>query len=136
MGEDSTIDQGYIDLGKKEYAAAEQISVPKVEGTKLGTDIVEKDKSKVDFVKGEKLKFYPDNPENHRHKYRYAMKEPSKYYDPCEESRQASLNCILRNQEDKTVCQDFFDAYKECRKDFYDKRRADKRAGKKGWGFW
>lgn len=102
------------------------------------TDEVIKDKDKVDFTKGgvENFKFYPDNPVNHRHKYRWSMKEPSKYYDPCEESRQASINCMLRNQEDKTVCQDFFDAYKECKKDFFNKKKKDRREGKGGWGFW
>lgn len=102
------------------------------------TDKVEKDKSQVDFTKGSvsEYKFYPDNPENHRHKYRWAAKEPSKYYDPCEESRQASISCVLRNQEDKSVCQDFFDAYRECQKDFCRKRREDRMAGKAGWGKW
>lgn len=103
------------------------------------SDTVELDKSKVDFTLGgvDKFKFYPDNPENHRHKYRFAMKEPSKYYDPCEETRQASINCMIRNPEDKkTVCQDFFDAYKECKRDFFNKKRQDKREGKKGWGAW
>lgn len=102
------------------------------------TDKVEKDKSMVDFTKGEvtDYKFYPDNPVNHRHKYRWAAKEPSKYYDPCEESRQASIDCVLRNQEDKSVCQDFFDAYRECLKDFFKKRREDRMAGKAGWGKW
>ncbi|ABN68515.2 predicted protein [Scheffersomyces stipitis CBS 6054] len=104
----------------------------------IDSDYVETDKDKVDFTKGgvEKFKFYPDNPENHRHKYKWTHKEPSKYYDPCEESRQASLNCILRNQDDKLVCQDFFDAYKECRKDFFNKKRKDRIEGRGGWGFW
>lgn len=110
----------------------------KKDDSPLTTDEVIKDKGKVDFTKGgvENYKFYPDNPVNHRHKYRWSMKEPSKYYDPCEESRQASINCMLRNQEDKTVCQDFFDAYKECKKDFFNKKIADRRQGKGGWGIW
>ena len=106
--------------------------------THLGTDEVITDKSKVDFTKGgvDEFKFYPDVPENHRHKYRWTHKEASKFYDPCEESRQASLECILRNVEDRTVCQDFFDAYKECRKDFFNKKKKDKREGRGGWGIW
>ena len=76
---------------------------------KLITDEVEKDKSKVDFTKGnvEEFKFYPDNPKSHRHKYKWSMKEPSKFYDPCEESRMASMDCLYRNQDDKYVCQEF-----------------------------
>lgn len=49
------------------------------------------------------------------------MKEPSKFYDPCEESRMASMDCLYRNQDDKYACQEFFDAYRECRKDFLEK---------------
>lgn len=96
------------------------------------------DKSKVNFTEGDvkDYKFYPDNPEHHRHKYRWANKEPSKFYDPCEESRQASMSCMLRNQEDKTVCQDFFDAYRECKRDFFNKKKKDRRDGKGGWGIW
>ena len=104
----------------------------------IGSDTVETNKDQIDFTKGgvENYKFYPDNPENHRHKYRWVHKEPTKFYDPCEESRQASINCVLRNQEDRSVCQDFFDAYKECRRDFFKKRRDDRVQGKGGWGFW
>lgn len=125
----------------EEKSEAAPVSTPPMKippATPLESDEVVKEKSKVDFTKGgvENYKFYPDKPENHRHKYRWAMKEPSKFYDPCEESRQASINCMLRNQEDKLVCQDFFDAYKECRKDFFDKKKKDKRQGKGGWGAW
>lgn len=63
------------------------------------------------------------------------MTEPSKFYDPCEESRMASMDCLYRNQDDKYVCQEFFDAYRECRKDFFRKKRQDKVEGKKGWGW-
>ncbi|KAK6458924.1 uncharacterized protein RJT20DRAFT_10471 [Scheffersomyces xylosifermentans] len=104
----------------------------------IETDYVEKDKSQVDFTKGgvENFKFYPDNPENHRHKYKWSLKEPSKYYDPCEESRQASMNCLLRNPNDRLICQDFFDAYRECKKDFFNKKKKDRREGRGGWGLW
>lgn len=104
----------------------------------LDSDKVVKEVEKINFTEGgvEDFKFYPDNPTNHRHKYRWANKEASKYYDPCEESRQASINCVLRNQKDKSVCQDFFDAYRECSKDFFAKRRQDRVEGRKGWGIW
>ncbi|KAL6454780.1 COX23 Cytochrome c oxidase-assembly factor COX23 [Candida maltosa Xu316] len=110
---------------------------PSVTPPPLVSDEVEKDKSKVDFTKGsvEEFKFYPDNPKSHRHKYKWSMKEPSKFYDPCEESRIASMDCLYRNQEDKYACQEFFDAYRECRKDFFRKKREDKIDGKRGWGW-
>lgn len=107
-------------------------------GDQLSSDKVVTEKEKVDFTEGgpEEFKFYPDNPKNHRHKYRWVNKDPSKYYDPCEESRQASINCVLRNQEDKSVCQEFFDAYRECTRDFFAKKKQDRQSGKKGWGLW
>lgn len=112
-------------------------TTPNGDALKLDTDKVEKDVSKVNFTEGgvESFKFYPDNPENHRHKYRWAMKEPSKFYDPCEESRMASMDCLYRNQQDKYACQEFFDAYRECRKDFFRKRKQDRIQGKGGWGW-
>lgn len=103
--------------------------------TTTESDKAETDKTKVNFTENGKFKFYPDNPEHHRHKYKWSSKEASKFYDPCEESRQASLSCLLRNQDDKYQCQDFFDAYKECRRDFFAKKKRDKQEGKKGWGW-
>lgn len=107
-------------------------------GRNVNSDKATLGKSEVDFTRGgiEDLRFYPDNPEHHRHKYKWVNKEPSKFYDPCEESRQASINCVLRNQEDRMVCSEFFDAYKECKKDFFQKRRKDRSEGRKGWGIW
>ncbi|RLV91659.1 Cytochrome c oxidase-assembly factor COX23 mitochondrial [Spathaspora sp. JA1] len=102
-------------------------------------DTVVKDKSQINFTQGDnpdKFKFYPDNPESHRHKYKWSMKEPSKFYDPCEESRMASMHCLWRNQDDKYACQEFFDAYRECKKDFFAKKKKDRLEGKHGWGFW
>lgn len=97
-----------------------------------------KDEKHIDFTLGsvEEYKFYPDSPKNHKHKYEWANKMPSKFYDPCEESRQASIACVLRNQVDKTVCQDFFDAYRECTRDFFAKKKKDRQEGRGGWGFW
>ncbi|CAN3354947.1 cytochrome c oxidase-assembly factor Cox23p, mitochondrial [Diutina catenulata] len=103
---------------------------------KLDDGEVELDKTKVSFTKDGEYKFYPDKPENHRHKYRWSSKEASKFYDPCEQSRQASMDCVLRNREDRLVCQEFFDAYRECKKDFFRKKKMDKRDGVKGWNFW
>lgn len=124
---------------KPDHKSGTKIDEPKVQDMPpIKGDEVEKSKDNIDFTKGgvENFKFYPDNPENHRHKYRWVHKEPSKFYDPCEESRQASINCILRNQEDRSVCQDFFDAYRDCKRDFFKKKRDDRRQGKGGWGFW
>lgn len=124
-------------IPKNTNTTATTTPTTKQQPTKLISDEVEKDTSKVDFTKGgvEEFKFYPDNPKSHRHKYKWSMKEPSKFYDPCEESRMASMDCLYRNQDDKYACQEFFDAYRECRKDFFRKKRQDNRNGAKGWGW-
>ncbi|RKP31612.1 hypothetical protein METBISCDRAFT_26416 [Metschnikowia bicuspidata] len=103
----------------------------------LGSAQKIKEAHKIDFAQGsvDEFKFYPDNPKNHKHRYKWTNKLPSQFYDPCEESRQASIDCVLRNQADKSVCQDFFDAYRECTKDFFAKRKKDMREGRRGWGF-
>lgn len=65
------------------------------------------------------LKFYPDDIKDEIHYKIYNNKPSSKFYDPCNLSRQASINCILRNQNNKKECQEYFDAYKECKNDFF-----------------
>ena len=96
-------------IPKNTNTTATTTPTTKQQPTKLISDEVEKDTSKVDFTKGgvEEFKFYPDNPKSHRHKYKWSMKEPSKFYDPCEESRMASMDCLYRNQDDKYACQEF-----------------------------
>lgn len=125
---------------EKEYQKSESSIGKNLEGNgeNVNSDKATLEKSEVDFTKGgiEDLKFYPDNPEHHRHKYNWVNKEPSKFYDPCEESRQASINCVLRNQEDRMACTEFFDAYKECKRDFFQKKKKDRNEGRKGWGIW
>ncbi|KAG7195253.1 Mitochondrial copper homeostasis protein [Scheffersomyces spartinae] len=118
-------------MNKEEDTAASTLST-----TASDAEVVT-DKQKVDFTKGgpDKFKFYPDNPTNHKHKYNWVMKEPTKFYDPCEESRQASMDCMLRTQ-DKSDCEDFFKAYRECKADFFANKRKEKIEGKGGWGFW
>ncbi|KAI6154311.1 hypothetical protein EDD17DRAFT_1738299, partial [Pisolithus thermaeus] len=40
----------------------------------------------------------------------------SKHTDPCEDAAKASLKCMDRNQYDKDKCQDFFQAYRDCKR--------------------
>lgn len=91
----------------------------------------------VNFTAGspDEYKFYPDEPLHVKHKYAWISKEPSKFYDPCQECRKASLDCIMRNQKDRLVCLDFFEAYRDCKKDFFANRAKEKRLGKGGWGW-
>ena len=101
----------------------------------------QKDLSKVDFTNGDNSKtpseaiknyaFYPDHPENALHKYLFALKQPGQYYDPCEESKKMSFKCLERNQDDKYQCQEFFDAYKECKKSWSAAKRMSRTEWKK-----
>ena len=35
-------------------------------------------------------------------------KDPSKFYDPCQEAADRSLRCVYRNGGDKSLCHDYF----------------------------
>lgn len=48
----------------------------------------------------------------------YCRKEPSQYYDPCQQASQMSLGCLERNNYDKEACIEYFKAYKECRQEW------------------
>ena len=37
-------------------------------------------------------------------------------YRPCEQASKAALECLDRNNYDKTQCSDFFQAYRDCKK--------------------
>ncbi|KAM0746054.1 hypothetical protein T439DRAFT_360633 [Meredithblackwellia eburnea MCA 4105] len=53
----------------------------------------------------------------------------SKFADPCETARKESMKCLDDNSYQKSKCTDFFQAYRDCKKDWLDQRRADRRAG-------
>jgi cytochrome c oxidase assembly protein subunit 23 len=72
----------------------------------------------------------------------YKSKESStntaKFLTNCASEHGESLKCIERNYQDRSACQPFFDAYKQCRKDENDKRKetnAKATGGSSGW-FW
>ncbi|VVT54555.1 uncharacterized protein SAPINGB_P004134 [Magnusiomyces paraingens] len=75
------------------------------------------------------LKFFPDNPTHYSHKATFTTKEPSQYYDPCQQASQMSLGCLERNNYDKEACIEYFKAYKECRQEWMDQRKRDRRSG-------
>lgn len=89
-----------------------------------------KDSSKVDYApKGQdpsKFQYYPENPESGVNRLMFAIKGPSQYYDPCQESAQMSLNCLDRNDYNKDLCKEYFDAYRECKKQWLKSRRQDR----------
>lgn len=91
-----------------------------------------------DFVikKGEtisEVRFYPDRPTQRLHKDRFIIKEPSRYYDPCAESSKMAVRCMENHDEDyKDVCAEYFQAYRECKKEWMEQRKRDNRNG----GIW
>ncbi|KAH3901395.1 related to Cytochrome c oxidase-assembly factor COX23, mitochondrial [Saccharomycodes ludwigii] len=92
--------------------------------------IVETDKDKVDFTAGSSandFKYYPDTPDAALNKLKFAIKSPSQYYDPCEESSKMSFRCLESNNYDRDLCRDYFDAYRECKKQWLKSRRENRR---------
>ncbi len=70
------------------------------------------------------LRYYPDRPEAFKHKEFYMGKGPSKFYDPCALSSKMAVRCMENHDEDyKTVCSEYFKAYRECKKVWLEKRR-------------
>lgn len=88
------------------------------------------DKSKIDYApqdaKAGSYKFYPDNPESSFNKFRFAAKDVSQFYDPCQESSKMSMKCLELNDYDRSMCQEYFDAYRECKKQWLQARRKNR----------
>ncbi|CCF58670.1 hypothetical protein KAFR_0F00730 [Kazachstania africana CBS 2517] len=90
------------------------------------------DKTKVNFVQEDpgtnttKFKYYPDDPESAYHRDQFRTKQPTKYYDPCQESAQLSFKCLELNNYDRSLCKDYFDAYRECKKQWLNARKTDR----------
>ena len=57
----------------------------------------------------------------------YVNKEHSKYLDPCQEAADRSLKCLRRNGGSRDMCMDYFDAYRECKKNWQLALKEEKR---------
>ncbi|KIW83008.1 hypothetical protein Z517_02251 [Fonsecaea pedrosoi CBS 271.37] len=55
----------------------------------------------------------------------FQSKRTSEYYDPCQEFANRSIKCMHRNKGDREMCQDYFKAYRDCKKEWTAKRRAE-----------
>ncbi|GAA5956256.1 hypothetical protein JCM8115_001669 [Rhodotorula mucilaginosa] len=53
----------------------------------------------------------------------------TKFADPCALAREESMKCLDKNAYDKSKCTRFFEAYRDCKKDWLSQRREDRRAG-------
>lgn len=58
-----------------------------------------------------------------KNKERFAEKSASKYYDPCQEAASRSIRCMNRNNGDRDMCQDYFQAYRDCKKEWQKQMR-------------
>lgn len=88
------------------------------------------DKNQVNYTPDSKdtdsYKYYPDDPESTWNRFRFQAKGDSQYFDPCEESSKLSMKCLELNNYDRQLCKEYFDAYRECKKQWLQSRRRDK----------
>ncbi|KAG5979308.1 hypothetical protein E4U55_005312 [Claviceps digitariae] len=71
----------------------------------------------------------PKDPWSDEVKQKFESKSKSKFYDPCQEAAQRSYRCLYRNGGDKSMCGEYFQAYKDCKTAWTERRK------KEGGGF-
>lgn len=71
-------------------------------------------------------KYYPDTPEDTLSRFTFSSKDPSKYFDPCKESADMSFKCLDRNNFNRALCQEYFDVYRDCKKQWLRSRRQNR----------
>ncbi|XTI91757.1 MTCP1 domain-containing protein [Cenococcum geophilum] len=76
----------------------------------------------------------PETPWNDAAAAKFEGKQFSQYFDPCQEAAARSLRCLHRNGGDREMCSDFFQAYRDCKKQWVRPRKEEKR--KKGISLW
>lgn len=73
----------------------------------------------VDFTKERKdgkLQYGPDDPTAMSNRVQFLAKADSQYYDPCAEASKMSLSCLERNNYKKAMCEEYFQIYRDCKK--------------------
>ncbi|KAH8900940.1 hypothetical protein GQ53DRAFT_740769 [Thozetella sp. PMI_491] len=63
-------------------------------------------------------------------KDKFESKSRSEWFDPCQEAAARSIACLRRNDGDRSMCQDYFQAYRDCKKNWTTRRREER--GKEG----
>ncbi|KAI1200988.1 hypothetical protein F5X97DRAFT_291836 [Nemania serpens] len=61
---------------------------------------------------------------------KFQNKSKSEYFDPCQEAASRSIRCLNRNGGDRTMCADYFEVYRACKKEWMDKRSDERKAGR------
>ncbi|KAL2144369.1 hypothetical protein VTI28DRAFT_9193 [Corynascus sepedonium] len=67
------------------------------------------------------------DPWNQDTKHKFEGKDRSEFLDPCQEAATRSIRCLNRNGGDRTLCSDYFQAYRDCKKAWIEKRKLDKK---------
>ncbi|KAK8224769.1 hypothetical protein HDK90DRAFT_498001 [Phyllosticta capitalensis] len=57
-----------------------------------------------------------ENPWTEKTAAKFNNKSLSEYYDPCQEAATRSIRCLHRNGGDRDLCSDYFQAYRDCKK--------------------
>ncbi|KAM6486029.1 cysteine alpha-hairpin motif superfamily [Trichoderma sp. SZMC 28011] len=70
-----------------------------------------------------------DGPWTDETKQKFESKSKSEFYDPCQEAAQRSYKCLYRNNGDKSMCGEYFQAYRDCKQAW---KRGEKRGVRSG----
>ncbi|EPS28724.1 hypothetical protein PDE_03670 [Penicillium oxalicum 114-2] len=55
---------------------------------------------------------------------KFSHKPASEYYDPCQDFADRSLRCMKRNNFDREMCGDYFQAYRDCKKNWLNQKKS------------
>ncbi|OSS54731.1 hypothetical protein B5807_01618 [Epicoccum nigrum] len=58
---------------------------------------------------------------------KFENKAYSEYFDPCQEAADKSIRCLKRNGGERAMCSDFFQAYRDCKKQWMEARAEAKK---------
>ncbi|KAI5803412.1 hypothetical protein DFH27DRAFT_48226 [Peziza echinospora] len=75
---------------------------------------------------------FVENPVEPQVKKIFRGKGASEFFDPCQDAASKSIKCLHRNNGDREMCSDYFQAYRDCKKKWIEERKEDR---KKGVGF-
>ncbi|CAI7565248.1 unnamed protein product [Penicillium glandicola] len=54
---------------------------------------------------------------------KFTHKHASEYYDPCQDFADRSLKCMKRNAFEREMCHDYFQAYRDCKKNWLTQKK-------------
>ncbi|KAL1972382.1 hypothetical protein VTN31DRAFT_6796 [Thermomyces dupontii] len=61
---------------------------------------------------------------------KFEHKSASEYYDPCQDFADRSIKCLRRNGGDRDMCMDYFQAYRDCKKEWMAQRKLARAAAR------